>query len=74
MGEGSGEIVVKGGSVHVIFDNSLYLRDSNDPSAHKHEGRKITRIRVQDEKGQSVFDSDVNKDGLNWTITVSTQG
>ena len=73
MAEEGGVIIVKGGSVQLYFDSSLYQRDSNDPTAHKHEGRKITRIKVEDENGQSLFDSEINKDGLRWTVTVSTE-
>jgi hypothetical protein len=73
MGEGSGEIIIKGGSVHVNFDSSLYQKDPNDPGSHKHHGRKITRVRVEDEKGNSLYDSGSNDDGLKWTVTVSTK-
>lgn len=69
--EGSeGEIIVKGGSVKLLFDGSLYQKDSNDLKTHKHEGRKITRVLVEDESGASLFDREVNEDG--WTITIST--
>lgn len=73
MAEGSGEIVVKGGSVQVTFDGTLYQKDSGDPLVHKHEDRKIVRVKVEDENGLSRFDTDVNEDGLKWTITISTQ-
>ena len=73
MSEGGGEIIVKGGSVHLSFDGALYQKVSEDPTVHKHDGRKITRVTVADENDQSLFDSEVNKDGLRWTITVFTE-
>lgn len=75
MGEGGGggEIIIKGGSVEVSFDGTLYLKDTGDPKKHKHPSRKITRVQVADENGNSKFDSGPNNGGLKWTITVSTQ-
>jgi hypothetical protein len=73
MSETTGEIVVKGGSVHVTFDGALYQKDSGDPLVHKHDDRKIVRVKIEDENGLSRFDTDVNEDGLKWTITISTQ-
>ena len=73
MSEGGGEIIIKGGSVEIRFDGSLYLRDSADPNSHKHQTRKMTRVQVNDQNGTSQFDSGTDKDGLRWTITVSTE-
>jgi hypothetical protein len=71
MPEGE-DIIIRGGSVELTFDDGLYIKDSIDPTKHKHPDRKIMRVQVADENGGSVFDSDINKDGLQWTITVST--
>jgi hypothetical protein len=76
MGEGSGDIIIKGGSVHLNFDSNLYQKDSNDPNNHKHDHRKIMRVRVEDESGKPLFDSDdsvPNNSGLKWTVRVSTK-
>jgi hypothetical protein len=73
MGDGGTDIIIKGSSVHVNFDSSLYQKDPNDPKSHKHDDRKITRVRVEDENGESLYDSETNEDGLKWTITVSTK-
>jgi hypothetical protein len=72
MSEAGGEIIIKGGSVQISFDDSLYLKESADPNSHKHQTRKITRVQVSDEGGESKFDSGTDKDGLKWTIRVST--
>ena len=69
---GGGVIIIKGGSVQISFDGSLYVKEALDPNSHKHPTRKITRVLVSDENGGSKFDSGTNKDGLKWTINVST--
>jgi len=73
MADGSGEIIIKGGSVEVSFDTGLYRKQSEvDPVSHKHETRKITRVNVVDENKELKFDSGLSDEGLKWTITVST--
>lgn len=72
MSETGTDIIIKGGSVQLNFDGTLYQKDVNDPKKHKHDGRKITRVQVEDESGKSLFDSSTNDKGLKWTITVST--
>src|SRR6185503_2750222 len=67
---GGGAVIIKGGSVRISFDGSLYLKDALDPNTHKHQTRKITRVLVSDENGGSQFDSGTNKDGLKWTNSV----
>jgi len=73
MGDTGGDIIIKGGSVHVAFDGALYQKVSSDPTIHKHDDRKIVRVKVEDENGLSRFDTALNEDGLLWTITISTQ-
>lgn len=72
MGDGGGDIIIKGTSVQVTFDSDIYQKDPNDPGSYKNDTRKITRVRVEDENGRSLYDSGDN-DGLKWTITVSTK-
>jgi hypothetical protein len=73
MGDGGGDIIIKGGSVHVSFDSNVYQKDPDDPGTHKHPGRKITRVRVEDENGKDLYDSGHNDGGLKWKVTVSTK-
>jgi hypothetical protein len=73
MAETGGDIIIKGGSVHVSFDSALYQKDPSDPGTHKHLSRKITRVRVEDEKGNPLYDSGHNESGLKWKVTVSTK-
>ena len=70
---GGGAIIIKGGSVELTFDGTLYQKESGgDPNIHKHKTRKVSRVEVNDENGQSKFDSGTNNGGLKWTIKVST--
>jgi hypothetical protein len=72
MGDGGGDIIIKGSSVHLSFDSDIYQKDPADPGSYKNDTRKITRVRVEDETGKSLYDSGDN-DGLKWKITVSTK-
>jgi hypothetical protein len=73
MSEGSGEIIVKGGSVNLDYDDAIYVRDPNDPRKHQNSSRKITRVVVVDEEQVTKYDSDENPGGLRWTVTVYTK-
>ena len=72
-GGGGGDIIIKGGSVEISFDGSLYLKETPDANTHKHQTRKITRVQVTDESGASKYDSGTDKNGLKWKIRVSTE-
>lgn len=71
--EGTGEIIIKGGSVHVQFDSSGYVKDPDNSSKHNHSGKKITKIVVVDENGDEKCNSGDSPNGLKWTVTVSTK-
>ena len=70
MGEGSGEIIIKGGSVELSFDDGIYQRVLNDPGAYRNQNRQITRVLVEDQEGKVHLDSS-EKVGL-WRITIFT--
>lgn len=71
-GGSGGDVIIKGGSVEVQFDSSIYRKELTDPSTHKADTRKITRVKVEDEDNKPLFDSGPAEGGLKWTITVST--
>jgi len=73
MADGGGDIIVKGGSVDVQFDDTIYKKNQNDPKKHENINRKITRIQVSDDHDVSVFDSGDNQGGLKWTVKISTK-
>lgn len=65
MGDGS-DIVVKGGSVHVIFNSDSYRNEKEkDKKHHWDDGRKLTRICVYEYPGGPIVwdskDTDVSK-------------
>lgn len=70
MGEGSGEIIIKGGSVELNFDDGIYQRVLNDPGAYRNQNRQITRVLVEDQEGKVHLDSSENV-GL-WRVTIFT--
>jgi hypothetical protein len=61
MSGGSGDIIIKGGSVEVNFAESLYPKVSSDPTVHRNEDRKITRVVIS---GDISFDSGDHPEGL----------
>ena len=73
MSEGSGEIIIKGGSAEINFDPTLFEKDESDPKLHKHrnEGLKITQVII--EGGDEIIrnlESGINPDGFKGTIRV----
>lgn len=64
-----GDIIIKGGSVGVQFDDGLYPKDPQDPSSHRNEGRKITRVVIT---GDISFDSGDHPEGLRCEIKATT--
>ena len=71
MGEGSGEIIIKGGSVELNFDDGIYQKVPTDPGTYRNQNRQITRVLVEDQEGKVQFDS---SDGVErWRITVSSR-
>ena len=67
---GSGDIIIKGGSVDVNYAESLYPKDDKDPNSHKNANRKITRVIIT---GEIVFDSGDHPEGLSCEIRAITK-
>ena len=72
MAEGE-DIIIKGGSIELEFDDAVYPNNPSEPKKHKNPNRKISRIVVVDENGGEKFDSGESQNGMKWTITVSTK-
>ena len=66
---GGGDIIIKGGSVDLIFDERLYPKASNDPSSYTNPDRKITRVLIT---GDISFDSGEKPEGWLCDIRVTT--
>jgi hypothetical protein len=65
MANGS-DIIIKGGSVNVQFDDSIYQKEGS--WNHINLEKTMTRITIVDENGRSIYDSGENVDGLKWEI------
>ncbi len=64
-----GEIIIKGGSVKVVYNDGIYPQDSANPNEHKNAKNKITRVLITDDDDGVVFDSGDHPGGLNWEVT-----
>lgn len=61
-----GDIIIKGGSCDLIFDDSMYPKDSGDPKKHKNKNnQKVTRVQIT---GDITFDSGDHPSGLTCEI------
>jgi hypothetical protein len=72
MAEGE-DIIIKGGSIELEFDDTVYPSNPSNPKRHQNPNRKISRIVVVDENGGQKYDSGESQSGMRWTITVSTK-
>ncbi len=70
MSDGGGDIIIKGGSVDINYDENIYQKDPLDPKSHKNANKKITRVVIS---GDISFDSGEFNDGLRCTITTTCE-
>jgi hypothetical protein len=70
MSGGSGDIIIKGGSVDLNYDESLYPKDPKDPNSHKNEDKKIMRVVIT---GDISYDSGDHPEGLRCEIRTTTK-
>ena len=68
-GEG-GVIIIKGGSVDLTYDESIYVKDPADPKSHKNANLKITRVVIT---GDISYDSGDRPGGFRCDITVTSK-
>lgn len=66
MGESGNDIIIKGGSVELQFDETLYSK-TGDPKVRK-SSKNITQVVISG--GGLTFDSGVHPEGLKCTIKV----
>jgi hypothetical protein len=69
MANGTDDIIIKGGSVELKFDDTVYVKDHSD-GKFKHRDRKVIRVLITDESGAIHFDSGDHPAGLRWTVSV----
>ena len=63
-----GDIIIKGGSVDIDFDNNVYPTEPGR-RGHKSQNQTIDRVTVADSGGTTKYDSD-GENASTWTITV----
>jgi hypothetical protein len=69
-----GDIIIKGGSVDIDFDNAYYPSEPGR-RGHKNDKQTIARVTVDDGGGTSKYDSDdEGADTSAWKITVHCTG
>ncbi len=68
--DGSSEIIIKGGSCEIHFDDKVIKKDPKDRKKRKHrcDSLTITRIVI---KGNQAFDSQNMPDGFKGKITIT---
>jgi hypothetical protein len=67
MSNGSTDIIIKGGSAEVHFDDSVYEQDPQDPNKYSNAEKKIKRVVIT---GDLNFDSGTKPQGYQCEITV----
>jgi hypothetical protein len=60
------DIIIKGSSVDIDYDEIVYPRDPSDHKKHKNQNKKITRVLIT---GDINFDSGDHPNGLRCDIT-----
>ena len=70
MSESGNDIIIKGGSVDLDYDEGVYPKDPQDPKRHYNAGKRITRIVIS---GDTNYDSDDHPSGLRCEIRVTCQ-
>jgi len=66
-----GDIIIKGGSCDLIYDEAVYPTDPADPKKHKNKNnQKVTRVKIT---GDINFDSGDNPNGLTCEITTTVK-
>jgi len=61
-----GDIIIKGGSVDLDYDEAVYPKDPSNPKKHKNQNKKVTRVTIT---GDITFDSGDHPNGITCEIT-----
>ena len=72
MSDGGADIIIKGGSVELDYDETQFPKNPGDPKKHENPSRRITKIVVVDDRGVERLNEESNG-GLKWTVTVTTK-
>lgn len=64
-----GDIIIKGGSVIIEYDDSIYPPEPGNPGVHK-GNKTIRKFTIADERGNTKYDSGADNVSM-WRVTVS---
>ncbi len=65
MSNGTGDIIIKGSSAEVEFDDAIYEQDPQNPHRYQNGDKKIVRVLIT---GDISFDSGENAGGYQCKI------
>jgi hypothetical protein len=69
-----GDIIIRGGSVDLEYDEAVYPMEPGHPRKHKANGKKIRQITVTDINNDTIlYDSGDHPDGLKYKVSVFTK-
>lgn len=65
------DIIIKGSSVDIDFDDDKYPKEAGKPRNHKAADQTITRVTLEDGNNNMQYDSNTDAaDPSRWTIHV----
>jgi hypothetical protein len=62
------DIIIKGGSVELEYDEGVYPKEPGEPKKHKNHTKKVTRVVIT---GDIAFDSGEQLNGIKCEIKAS---
>ncbi len=66
-----GDIIIKGSSVDIDYDDVVYKPVNGKPRNHKSDDQMITKVTVEDAGGTTKYDSSTQQaNPSDWKITV----
>jgi len=70
MSNGSGEIIIKGGSCQIFFDHDVFESAPSDPKMHSHATLNIKQIIISGDEQFGDYDSGEHPTKFTGTIKV----
>ena len=69
MSDTGSDIIIKGGSVELSYDEAIYEKGLvGDPKVRKNQTKKIIQVIVSDADDEILYDSGEHSEGLKFTI------
>ena len=70
MSDGSGEIIIKGGSCEIYFNHEVFPQVGGDPKRHRTDSLKIRQIIISGDTEFKDLDTGVHRDKFLGTIKI----